>query len=95
MSEERQSALLLLLNEAQRDAVARLGEADLSGEVGILRYVLLKVLRELDDPAEQALAVARLAWTVSRVVLARERVGTAGELERALGEVLGELGLEE
>src|SRR5262245_32204397 len=70
--------------------------ADLDGEIASLRLTILKALREIDDPFNRALAVAKLAEAVARVQTARARLAPEGssDLSRVLRGVLAEMGLD-
>jgi len=71
--------------------------AGVTEEIGAFRFVLARVLMEEEDPARQAMAVARLAHATVRAVEAQRALEGSGrdalldELTRALRELDNEM----
>ena len=83
-----------LINGSVVSAFAPLTAPGLAGEIASPRPPLLKSLREIDDPFQRAIAVAKLAEAQARVQGAARAAEPAGadELGRVLAGVLAEMG---
>lgn len=89
------------LDRLERDAARIIEESgaqgDLVDEVGALRYALMRVLAEIQDPVELSLAVSRIVNATKGALVAQRVVSgdTASDLTEALTRVLAEMGLAE
>ena len=84
-----------LLGPAVWSTIAQAGAtSDLSGEIGVLRVVLARLLLEEEDPARLAQGAARVAGALVQVARAQRAIGgeTADGLTEAVTRILTELG---
>src|SRR5258708_3243953 len=85
--EDPAGAFAALIAQQQKvEGIDVLVSPDLDGEIASLRLTILKVLRELDDPLDRAIAVSKLTEAVARVQTARASLAPRDrdELSRAL-----------
>jgi hypothetical protein len=81
-----------LLDERVREVMAQAEERGLGEELGALRFALMRVLAEEEDPVRLSLAVSRLASASARLARAKQALDEGREpLNEAISQILRDL----